>query len=149
MKDSEPACIQIDANVILRYILQDNPLLSPKADRIFEGLDTGLYEVKCDPVTIAEAIWVLRSFYKSTRQDIVASMLPIVQSPRFHMPNKDRYLDALALFDASMSSYGDACCCAAALESCGGHLFSFDRALSGVQGIERLEEPPANAIPSR
>lgn len=145
MKDSEPACYQIDANVILRYVARDNPDHFVKARCILEGMQRGDLVLDCDPVTLGEVVWVLKSFYKIANADIVIGLLPIIQSPRFRMPNKDRYLDALTLFGTSVSSYGDACCCAAALESCAGRLFSFDRALSGVPGVERMEEPPAGA----
>ena len=146
MKDSEPACIQIDANVILRYVAKDDPDHFAKAKTIFEGMQRGDCILECDPVTLGEVVWVLKSFYKIANADIAEGLLPIIQSPGFRMPNKDRYLDALDLFATSLKSYGDACCCAAALESCGGRLFSFDRALAGVPGVERLEEPPP--IPS-
>jgi predicted nucleic-acid-binding protein len=98
--------------------------------------------VECDPVTLAEVVWVLKSFYKISNADIEEGLLPIVQSSGFRMSNKDRYLIALNLFATSLRSYGDACCCAAALESCDGRLFSFDRALSGVPGVARLEGLP-------
>lgn len=141
MKDSEPACIQIDANVILRYVAKDDPVHFEKARTLFLAMDRGDCVIECDPVTLAEVVWVLKSFYKIANLDVAEGLFPIVQSPWFRLPNKERYLNALTLLASSVSSYGDACCCAAALETCDGRLFSFDRALSGVTGIERMEKP--------
>jgi predicted nucleic acid-binding protein len=147
MKDSEPGCYQIDANVILRYVAKDNADYFAKSKRILDGMQRGEFVLECDPVTLGEVVWVLKSFYKIANADIAEGLLPIVQSPQFRVPNKSRYVDALTLFATSVKSYGDACCCAAALESCGGRLFSFDHALSGVPGMERLEEPPLTPAP--
>jgi predicted nucleic-acid-binding protein len=64
---------------------------------------------------------------------------PIIKAEGFIVPNKDRYIRALKLYSESVSHFGDACACAAALEDCDGRLLSFDRKLSGVDGIRRTE----------
>jgi len=50
-----------------------------------------------------------------------------------------RYLRALRLFAHTVKHFGDALACAAVLEDCEGRLYSFDRKLSAVEGIERRE----------
>lgn len=140
MKDSEAMCIQVDANAILRYVAKDHPDHFRKAQVVFSRMEEGTCILECDPVTLGEVVWTLGSFYKVSNAYIAEGLAPIVQSPGFRIPNKDRYLHALALFAGSVKSFGDACCCAAAVERCGGRLFSFDPALTSVPGVERLEE---------
>ena len=129
----------IDANVILRYLTQDDEGLSAKAAAIMEGVEDGLISVSCDPVTLAEVVWVLASYYKLPGEAISEGLAPILKADGFAMPNKARYIRALELYSSSVSHFGDACACAAALEECDGRLLSFDREPSGVKGIRRAE----------
>ncbi len=103
-------------------------------------MDKGRIELLCDPVTLAEIVFVLGSFYKLTREQIHEIMEPIVAAKGFAIPDKDRYVRALELYGYSVSHFGDACACAAAIEHCEGRLLSFDKKLSGVEKIRRLEE---------
>ncbi len=63
----------------------------------------------------------------------------MVSADGFIVPDKDRYLRALALYGEGKLHFGDACACAAAELDCEGRLLSFDRALSKVPGVERVE----------
>lgn len=130
----------IDANVILRFLLGDDPKLYPKAFEIFNGVESGSTVVTCDPVNLAETVWVLKSFYKLTNERILELLVPIVNMEGFRVPDKERYLLALRLFAGGVKSFGDACACAAAIQDCDGRLYSFDVELSWVPGINRSEQ---------
>lgn len=130
----------IDANIILRHLLGDNEELSPKAKAILESVEDGLLTVICEPVTLAEAVWVLKSFYKLSPEQISGELLGIVALERFLLPNKPLYMQALKLYGGPVPHFGDACACAAALEQCDGRMLSFDRRLSRVDGISRDED---------
>lgn len=56
----------IDANVILRYLLNDNPEMARQAREIIEG-GTGAY-TKAE--IIAEVVYVLKGVYQAERRDI-------------------------------------------------------------------------------
>jgi predicted nucleic-acid-binding protein len=129
----------IDANVILRYLLGDDKILSAKAINIMNAIEIGDVIVSCDPVNLAEVVWVLKSFYKLPNSEISEGLGPILKTDGFVIPNKDRYILALELFADSMDHFGDACACATALEDCDGRLYSFDRKLSEIKGIARKE----------
>lgn len=131
----------IDANVILRYVMHDDPKLFAKAHGILRGVQSGQTVVTCDPVNLAEVVWVLRSFYRLTNEQICEGLLPILNPDGFLVPDKERYLLALKLFAEGVKSFGDACACAAALQDCDGRLYSFDAKLSKVPGITRSESP--------
>ena len=138
MKTAETA-YAIDANVILRYLLGEGGAPGEKAARIMEALDDGKISVWCDPVILAEVVWVLTLFYRREPAAVGAALLPIMKHDGLHMPEKERYVRALELFSHGGVHYGDACACATAQGECGGRLFSFDRKLSKVEGITRLE----------
>ena len=131
--------VAVDANVLLRYLLDDHEELSEKAARILEAMESGRVALHCDPVTLAEVVWVMRSYYKQSNEDIAAALGALVKSEGFLMPEKGRYVLALDLFAGRVEHFGDACACAAALEASEGRLYSFDRKLSSVDGIDRRE----------
>ena len=54
----------IDANIILRYLLNDNPEMSEKAKEI---INDGAFTI---PEVMAEVIYVLKGVYKVERQEI-------------------------------------------------------------------------------
>lgn len=130
----------VDANIILRYLTRDHEELWKKADAIVGAMDDGKVELVCDPVTLAEVVFVLGSTYGLAREQIHALMEPIVTAKAFVMPNKEVYIRALELYGDSVSHFGDACACATALARAEGRLVSFDKKLSGVEGIHRTEE---------
>jgi len=131
--------VSIDANIILRYLLGDHKDLSVKAANILEGVEACESAVMCDPVNLAEVVWVLSSYYKLPNKEIYRGLEPILKMDGFLIPNKDRYLLALKLFAESVRHFGDACACAGALQECSGKLYSFDAQLSEVSGIKRFE----------
>ena len=130
----------IDANVILRHLLQDDQELSPKAKAIFDAMEGGRLTVLCEPVTLAEVVWVLKSFYKLTPQEISTELTQLAMNTGFIIPSKPQYLLALQLYGGPIPHFGDACACAAAIDKCEGRLFSFDRGIPKVAGIARMEE---------
>lgn len=136
---SRPPVVAIDANVILRHLLDDHEELSEKAAGIFQQVETGTLAVHCDPVTLAEVVWVLGRHYRQPNAQIAEALEPVLKSEGFLMPEKGCYVLALELFGRSVRHFGDACACAAALQRCEGRLYSFDRELSAVEGIERSE----------
>ena len=130
----------VDANVILRYLLRDDEALWQKAYAAIRAVNEGSVKLVCDPVILAEVVFVLGSIYRLTRQRIYELLGPLVKAEGFLIPNKDLYIRALELYGNSVSHFGDACACAMALDTSEGRLLSFDKKISNVPGVERLEE---------
>ena len=131
----------IDANVILRYLTQDVARQYDKASVIMKAVENGEIAVFCDPVTLSEVVWALTKSYGLSGERIWNGLAPILKSDGFLVPDKARYIRALQLFAESIDHFGDACACAAAMEKGKGRVFSFDRDLSKVEGVTRLESP--------
>lgn len=129
----------IDANVILRYLLHDVEDQWAKADALMRGMEEGKIQLLCDSVILAEVVWTLKSFYKLDPQIISQALSPLISNESFYVSDKDHYIHVLELYGASTRDWGDACACAAALEQCEGRLLSFDKQLSRVDGIQRME----------
>ncbi len=136
---SPPPRWTIDANVILRYLLRDDEELAAHARAIWHDVAAGKMVAVCDPVTLAEVVFVLSSVYRLPNSEISEALVPLVQMDGVAVLGKERYVRALRLFAESVQHFGDACACAAALSDSDGRLYSFDRKLSSVPGIERAE----------
>ncbi len=58
--------IGLDTNVVLRYLLQDDPQQCRRANELIDGqlseADPGFINL----ATVLEIVWVLRSFFQST-----------------------------------------------------------------------------------
>ena len=103
-------------------------------------MDDGRIELLCDPVTLAEIVFVLGSAGGLDRAQIYQLLDPVVKAKGFRIPNKHIYALAIELYGASVPHFGDACACALALTECEGRLISFDRKLSSVAGVGRIEQ---------
>ena len=130
----------VDANILVRYLTRDNEDYWKKADAIIEAMDDGRLELLCDPVNLAEIVFVLGSTCGLERKQIHYLLDPVIKAKGFRIPNKDVYIRAMELYGDSVPHFGDACACALALDTCEGRLFSFDKKLPRVPGLERLEE---------
>ena len=63
----------IDANVILRYLLNDHPVMSPQAREVILG------GAETTPEVLAEVVYVLRGVYKIDRATVAASLEAFIQ----------------------------------------------------------------------
>jgi predicted nucleic acid-binding protein len=100
--------IIVDTNIILRLILADEPKLSLQARAIFDRAETGQVEIYIDEIAIAEIVWVLSSFYRQPKQDIVRHLKDMISQTWIVNPRKKLVLAALDLFSETNLSYIDA-----------------------------------------
>lgn len=63
----------LDTNIILRYLVGDNKEQQKKAENIFKEAEQGKRTITIKAVVIAEACFVLESFYKKTKDEIAES----------------------------------------------------------------------------
>lgn len=63
----------VDTNVILRFLVGDNKSQQKKARVWFEEAEQGKRKLLIKPLVIAEACFVLESFYKKDRSEIADS----------------------------------------------------------------------------
>ncbi|OGK38887.1 hypothetical protein A3F34_01535 [Candidatus Roizmanbacteria bacterium RIFCSPHIGHO2_12_FULL_44_10] len=63
----------LDTNVILRYLVGDIPEQQKKAKSIFKAAEKGIIDLRVKVLVIAEACFVLESFYNKSREEIADS----------------------------------------------------------------------------
>lgn len=99
--------VLIDANVVIRFLLNDHPKLSPQAKSIFSGAQEGSRKVYLDEVVVAEVIWTLSSFYKIKRTDIADRLINLISQDWVINSRKNLILQSLDLFHSKNMDYID------------------------------------------
>lgn len=64
----------LDTNVLLRAVVADHPAQFAQAKRLFSAAKQGEIQLLVTPVVIAEACFVLESFYKKSVAEIADTM---------------------------------------------------------------------------
>jgi predicted nucleic-acid-binding protein len=130
--------IGLDTNVIIRYLVQDDPVQSPKAtDLIEQTLDEerpGFIAL----VTMAEVVWVLRECYDATKPHIVQVVEGLLASKQLKVENAQTVHWAVRAYRSSSVDFSDALilrgCTAAGCE----RAVTFDRKAARLDGFELL-----------
>lgn len=99
--------IGLDTNVLVRYVMQDDPRQSPKANRLIESLrgdDPGFVPV----VVLVELVWVLGAGYKLSREQLAVVLETLLRSKELAIDRADLVTQALARFKSSSADFSDA-----------------------------------------
>jgi len=59
----------LDTNIILRFLLKDDPQLFQAVEPLFLQVEQGDLEIYIHPIIIAELIWTLESYYEYSKKD--------------------------------------------------------------------------------
>lgn len=98
--------IGLDTNVLVRYIMQDDPKQSPKATRLIESLDAdspGFITV----VSVVELYWVLTSAYGLAGHDVKRALEALLRAKQIVVDRADQVLRALRVFDDAKADFAD------------------------------------------
>ena len=115
----------LDTNVLLRFLLDDHPELSVAAGRLFQQAADEKCLLILTYLGIAEAVWVLTSYYKIERQKVAESLAKLLLKAGVQCPSLEPVLDALARFKATNCDFSD-CYLAAQAASSAVAIASFD-----------------------
>ncbi len=94
----------IDTNVILRYLLYDDPRLSPEAKARLENLE----EKHTGIEVVAELVYVLSGVYKVPRIEIGQTLAMLFSPDVWKLEKKDVVLRAIKLYGTSSIDFVDA-----------------------------------------
>ena len=98
--------IGLDTNVLVRYIMQDDPRQSPKASRLIEGLtpqEPGYVPL----VSVVELVWVLGSAYRLSRQQVAAALELLLRSKEIILDRADQVLQAQRRYKSGSADFAD------------------------------------------
>jgi predicted nucleic-acid-binding protein len=129
--------IGLDTNVVIRYLVLDDPIQAAAAERLIDSLsaeESGFVSL----VVITEIVWVLKSSYRHKKAEIVRVLETLLQTRELVVEQGQLVADALRRFsdgDADFADYliqlcGQAAGCA--------HTFTFDQSAASAAGMRLL-----------
>jgi predicted nucleic-acid-binding protein len=121
----------IDANVVLRYLLQDDDALFKKASTLLERIKVGEEAAIIPESVLAECVYVLLKVYKIDRQIISEKLRGLFAYKGIVNPDKKDLVDSIILFGQTQLSIVDCVACSKAINS-GMSLFTFDDDLRNI-----------------
>ncbi len=125
--------VYCDANIILRYLLRDNPEQYNISADIIEKKDLFLL----NEVT-AEIVYVLLKVYSVEKKKICSVLKNLFQNRNFHFYSKDVILKALDIFSLNALDYVDCILCAYSIIE-KRDIITFDKKLVSITRGERKD----------
>ena len=98
--------IGLDTNVIVRYVMQDDPKQSQKATRLIEALSAdapGFVPL----VAIVEIVWVLTSCYDLKRDQVALAIDGILRTKEFMVDRAEQVAQALRVYKTGSADFAD------------------------------------------
>ena len=124
----------VDTNVVLRYLLRDDPVQAARAARELERDERFLI----GSVVLCELVWVLETGYGFTRAEIGVALERILATAQFEIEGKDLALSALDDFRSSTADFSD-CLVGRRNRAAGAaETVTFDKGLRGLEGFRLL-----------
>lgn len=124
----------VDTNVLLRYIVRDEPTQAARAARELERGERFLV----GSIVLCEIVWVLETGYGFSRRDIAVTLERILATAQFEIEAKDLALAALDDFRRSTADFSD-CLLGRRNRAAGAaETVTFDRSLKGLEGFRLL-----------
>jgi predicted nucleic-acid-binding protein len=100
--------IALDTNVLLRYLVQDDPVQSPKAAEVVERRlsrqEPGFVSLVC----ILEIVWVLGSLYKRSRTEIASHIEMILAADTLQVQNEQEVYQGVIALRQGTGTFEDA-----------------------------------------
>lgn len=131
--------ICLDANIILRFILDNDFKLSPKAKAIFEKIQLGKSKTYLCLLVVSEIIFTLEKSYHLPKKEIVKTLSALIKTPSIRVENQKLIEAAFVYYVEKNISFVDAYQVALMLKKDINQIYSFDQDFDKVSVLQRLE----------
>ena len=99
--------IGLDTNVLVRYIVQDDPRQAAKAVHLIENECGETRPGFITVVVLVELVWVLEDCYRSVKAEIIAILQRILRTKQFVIEDAETVWKAARLFEATRADFSD------------------------------------------
>ncbi len=98
----------LETTILVRYLTGDDPQKSHRCERLFKKTESGEETLYITHLVIAETIWVLLSWYKFPKSNVVDGVRRILNTPHVVCDEAPLLLATLDLFESKSISFIDA-----------------------------------------
>ncbi len=99
--------IGLDTNVLVRYLTQDDPAQSRRANEFIAASAATGEPLHISAIVLCETMWVLRWAYGVTRTDILRTLHQILETAQFAIEDAEACREALASYAAGGGDFSD------------------------------------------
>ncbi len=99
--------IGLDTNVLVRCLVQDDPVQSQRATAWIEDASARGEKLYLCSMVLCELVWVLESCYGVLRSDIADTLERILMTSQFEIEHRDSAWAALAEFRTAKADFSD------------------------------------------
>jgi predicted nucleic-acid-binding protein len=130
--------IGIDANVLLRLLLDDDTAQRAQMDAWMSTLPATAGQVHVADVVLAEASWTLASVYRQPKPELLKALRALLAEPMFAFEHRAAVQAAVDAFESAGCGFAD-CLIVAKNQAlrCTGTV-SFDQRLGRLAGVSLL-----------
>lgn len=101
--------IGLDTNILVRYLVQDDPFQARLANQLIEQVVALGKKIWICQITLCETVWVLKKCYDISKEKIRHILLELLLTPQIKIENEEALWLALKDFEA-ISGVGIADC---------------------------------------
>jgi predicted nucleic-acid-binding protein len=127
--------IGLDTNVLVRYLVQDDPGQSRKAKQVITKQCTGDDPGFINRIVLCELVWVLESAYGYSKDTIVTVLEKLLRTSQLKIEDVQAAWTAFRMYQKGKADFAD--CLMGATNRLGGceTTVSFDQAASRLEGF--------------
>jgi predicted nucleic-acid-binding protein len=130
--------IGIDTNVIVRYIVQDDPKQAKAATKLIEQFCSKDNPGYINHIVLCEIVWVLRRNYKLEKQSICQVIEQIMRTDRLVIEDIQLVWKALEAFKETKADFADCLLSQRNLQAGCQYTATLDNAASVTKGYKHL-----------
>lgn len=130
--------IALDTNVLIRYLIADDALQTPRALRLIDEAGQQGQVVFISQIVLCETEWVLRSIYGAARQEVHDILRRLLRTQPFQVEDADQVDACLDLYRTKRGDLSDFLLGEVGRAAGATSTFTFDRALQREAGFTLL-----------
>jgi len=128
--------IGLDTNVLVRYLVQDDPIQSTKATEIIEKRLSAETPGFVSIVAMVETVWVLDRAYGLAAKEIAAAVERMLQTEVLVVENEQEVFTAMTTLKDGCGSFSDAIIAALGSKAGCSFTLTFDQKALRITGFE-------------
>lgn len=129
----------IDTNIILRFLIADDPEMFEKTKKFFADLEKGKLFVDLELTVIFEVIYVLKSYYRKEKEEICNAVQKIVDLKNVRIKRKEIVKKMLSIWKNNTVGLVDSQLIALCERGQAKCVYSFDKGMDKFDAVNRLE----------
>jgi predicted nucleic acid-binding protein len=98
----------LDANVLLRYLTDDPPLMAEQAAALLARAERGEVLLRVSPLVVAEVVWVMLSFYRHPKAQVAEVLISLLRADGLRADDGRQVIGALEAMAALNVDFVDA-----------------------------------------